>query len=126
MNNDVVTPCVFCDRIERRDYVHEYGEAVLFAPLNPVVPGHMLAVPRRHAQSAAHDPEGAAAAMALAAHVVRDMTFQGDPPWDEPQANIITSIGEFATQNVQHTCLHVVPRAAGDGLTLPWTGQKNG
>jgi len=39
------------------------------------------------------------------------------------QANIITSIGSAATQTVMHAHIHIVPRAEGDGLKLPWADQ---
>jgi histidine triad (HIT) family protein len=43
-----------------------------------------------------------------------------------PPCNIITSAGSDATQTVFHLHLHVVPRRAGDGLALPWTGDHRG
>ena len=42
---------------------------------------------------------------------------------ERPAANLITSKGREATQSVFHLHVHVVPRAAGDGLPLPWTPQ---
>lgn len=115
--------CPFCTRILRGEYTTSYGGAVAFEPLNPVTPGHLLVVPRQHATDASCDPAGAAAAMVLAAKIVRAMGFHDDHPESGPHANIITSIGEHASQTVWHTHLHVVPRRAGDGLALPWTGQ---
>jgi histidine triad (HIT) family protein len=35
--------------------------------------------------------------------------------------NIITSMGEYATQTVFHLHVHIVPRRLNDGLHLPWT-----
>jgi len=35
--------------------------------------------------------------------------------------NLITSAGKNATQSVFHLHVHLVPRVAGDGLSLPWT-----
>lgn len=109
--------CPFCQRIARGEYDERRLEVVRFEPLNPVTPGHMLFIPVEHARSAALDPMGAARAMKVAADYIRGLG-------DGVDANIITSIGEFATQSVQHTHIHVVPRTRGDGLHLPWTGQK--
>lgn len=92
----------------------EMGEhSVVFEPLNPVTPGHLLVVPKRHVDNAAEDPKLTAKVM-LAASVMAGKF---------PSANIITSIGAPATQRVHHLHLHVVPRREGDGLHLPWTGQ---
>lgn len=112
----MASDCVFCDRITNGEYDHFDDNAVTFEPLNPVIPGrHFLVVPRRHAQSAKDDPRGAADAMQLAAELAGEMGMD---------FNIITSSGPDATQTVPHTHLHVLLRKAGDGLVLPWTGQR--
>jgi histidine triad (HIT) family protein len=118
-NDRAVIGCPFCDRIRCGDCRSLPYDCVAFAPLYPVTPGHLLVVPRRHAADASRDPEGAANAMRAAAELLRDMDFHDGPAL---QANIITSIGPDATQTVLHTHLHIVPRVAGDGLHLPWTG----
>ncbi|MBU8834156.1 HIT family protein [Mycolicibacterium goodii] len=84
-------------------------------PLNPVTDGHVLVIHDQHTADAADNPHIAGVLMATAAHYVRFRRLQ---------ANIITSVGEAATQTVQHTHLHVVPRRPDDGLHLPWTGQR--
>lgn len=111
--------CVFCDIIAGSapapKHLAEMGEhCVVFEPLNPVTPGHLLVVPKRHVDNAAEDPHLTGKVM-LAASVMAGKF---------PSANIITSIGAAATQSVTHLHLHVVPRREGDGLALPWTGQK--
>jgi histidine triad (HIT) family protein len=118
-----VAECVFCQRVRREEYegqtyVH-YGSSELrvvrFAPLNPVVDGHMLFIPDVHAANAAEYPAAAGAAFTAASSfgMVQAQDF-----------NLITSSGPAATQTVQHLHVHYVPREAGDGLTLPWTGQQ--
>ncbi|GGG04085.1 putative HIT-like protein [Rhodococcoides trifolii] len=111
--------CVFCDRIANEEYdgtdsIDSFG-VVWFAPLNPVTPGHTLFVPTAHVESAAEFPTIAGVVMQAASRFVRD---------DVGPANIITSVGAAATQTVMHLHIHVVPRCADDGLTLPWTGQR--
>jgi diadenosine tetraphosphate (Ap4A) HIT family hydrolase len=91
------------------------GNIAVVEPLNPVTEGHVIVIHANHAESVADKPGQAAGLMEYAAKYVRDR---------EIEANIITSIGEAATQTVFHTHLHVVPRTEHDGLKLPWTGQK--
>lgn len=108
--------CVFCQRIAD----HEYQASGLpgvgrFPPLGPVVPGHMLFVPYRHVSNAAEDP------------LVTSRVFEAAADWAQCQRephNLITSTGAAATQTVRHLHVHYVPRATGDGLPLPWTGQQ--
>ncbi|QBI53457.1 HIT family protein [Streptomonospora litoralis] len=105
--------CVFC-RIVDGDapatVVDSWPEALAITPLNPVVPGHTLVIPRRHVAHAVADPE-------ITAHVMRRAAQLADA-W--ASTNILTSIGAAATQSVYHLHIHVVPRTDGDGLMLPW------
>jgi len=108
-----VSECPFCKRVARGEYGAHSADAVTFEPLNPVTPGHLLVIPRKHIRDVGEDPWLAARVMRLAAL----MASRHD------SANIITSLGAPATQTVFHAHLHVVPRREGDGLHLPWTGQ---
>lgn len=87
------------------------GSIAAIKPLHPVTPGHILVIHAKHTESAAEDPEQAGYLTAFAAKYIARHNLE---------ANIITSIGPNATQTVEHTHVHVVPRTAGDGLMLPW------
>jgi histidine triad (HIT) family protein len=107
-------PCPFCEIVAGRapaTYVHEWSDVIAIVPLNPVVDGHTLVIPKRHVRDFATDPEVSADAMLHAAQLMR---------WTDRPMNLITSRGREATQSVMHLHLHLVPRAAGDGLVLPW------
>lgn len=106
--------CPFCQRIEIHEYVETTCENVVrFEPLNPVTPGHMLFITDWHATHPA------------AVSVGRCMEAAEDYGRERgEQFNLIVSCGEEATQSIEHLHIHYVPRQAGDGLHLPWTGQK--
>jgi histidine triad (HIT) family protein len=112
-----VIPCPFCTRIINGEYTEQSQHAVSFEPLNPVTPGHLLVVPRLHVADATQAPQVTADTMHLAAMLAKKLG--GD-------CNLITSVGKAATQSVFHLHIHIVPRREGDGLVLPWTGQKRG
>ncbi|WP_063832043.1 HIT family protein [Nocardia otitidiscaviarum] len=106
--------CPFCDRIERGEYEEQFSAwAVRFEPLNPVVPGHQLIVPDWHAEH----PDHMAVRAAMNYAAVYAARQGGD-------FNLITSSGPAATQTIPHIHVHYVPRRKGDGLHLPWTGQR--
>ena len=110
--------CVFCDgkslpQDTERFVVGREG-VMVFEPLDPVVPGHLLVVPNKHVANATENPYLTSLVMHIAAEVAGRYT----------SANIITSIGEPATQSVFHLHVHVVPREPGDGLLLPWSVQQ--
>jgi histidine triad (HIT) family protein len=110
-----MTPdCVFC-KITRSyspaTIVQKWGDAVAIVPLNPVTFGHLLVIPLEHVIDALHKPDVTARIMEHACELAT------------APCNLITSVGEEATQTVKHLHIHIVPRAANDGLCLPWTGQ---
>ena len=105
--------CVFCDIVAGdapAKMVRDWPDAIAFVPLNPVIDGHVLIIPRLHVPDAVASPDVTAATMRRAVELA----------WESPSSNILTSIGKPATQSIFHLHIHVVPRAAGDQLMLPW------
>lgn len=108
----LTSECVFCQiaaGLGPATIVYEWPCALAIVPLDPVVDGHLLVIPRRHVDDATESPAVTSLTMMYAAEIA------------EPPCNIITSAGLEATQTIQHLHVHVVPRRAGDGLQLPWT-----
>lgn len=112
--------CPFCLRIDRKEYTPtDISDVVMFEPLNPVTPGHMLFVPERHTTwdyPAVYAAAAAADCMDIAVDYAKN---------NLENFNIITSCGAYATQTVPHIHIHLVPRRKDDGLHLPWTGQHD-
>lgn len=112
--------CPFCDYIGPSSVIAEWltGEGGVFViePIKPVTLGHALVIPRRHVADALEDPLLTGEVMRLASVYARSLLHSGLHAF-----NIITSVGEPATQSVRHLHVHVVPRKRHDGLALPWT-----
>lgn len=101
--------CVFCAM------TFPDAEVLNIEPLNPVVEGHRIFIPKEHATDFA-DNEQAVIKTMYAVHQYAKKVGG--------EFNIITSKGKSATQSVFHLHVHFVPRKENDGLALPWTGQK--
>lgn len=109
--------CVFCEIVAGRapaTVVRQWPDSVAIVPLDPVVEGHLLVIPRQHVADVAEDPNVSALTMRAASVLAGEA---GD-------CNVITSKGRPATQSVFHLHLHVVPRRDNDGLALPWYSGK--
>ncbi len=122
MTQDVVAEgCVFCAIVEGRmeaSLVVEDETVMVWMDLNPLTPGHLLVVPRRHAVglddldavTGAHVwSVGHEMARALRRSALRCSGI-----------NLAVCDGEAAFQTVFHFHLHVIPRYAGDGLGAPF------
>jgi histidine triad (HIT) family protein len=112
-----MSTCVFCDIIwDRAPATVTYNDPSVIAivPLNPVVPGHELVIPKMHVADFTENHHVTADTMAVAALIARD----------RGPMNLITSRGREATQSVFHLHVHLVPRAENDGLALPWYSGK--
>ncbi len=116
---EAVSDCVFCAIVAGSapaEVVARFPQAIAIVPHHPVVPGHVLVIPKRHVRDAAEDPAVTGMVAECAARLARDSILAA--------FNLITSTGRSATQTQFHLHWHLVPRDAGDGLALPWTGQK--
>lgn len=105
--------CVFCQKVVDGNYLKMQRGCIIFEPLNPVTPGHLLVVPVKHVIDFGAEPFISATTMEVVAHVAGIYK----------NYNIITSKGSAATQSVLHFHVHIVPRHDGDGLLLPWSNQ---
>lgn len=108
--------CPFCDYRGPSPVLARYPGtrtcSIVFEPLTPVTPGHVLIVPEQHVADIADSLEITADVMAAAAMFIRTRNLGA--------CNVITSRGAEATQTVFHFHVHIVPRRRGDGLSLPW------
>jgi histidine triad (HIT) family protein len=114
-----MSDCIICGLVAgelERSVPYEDEQTSVFMDIQPVVRGHMLVVPRRHARSLADLDEadgarifevGRRAAAALRASGLR---CEG--------VNLFLADGEAAGQEVFHVHLHVIPRYEGDGFGL--------
>lgn len=103
--------CPFCDMFSNSD-----KDIIDIEPLNPIVEGHRIIIPREHVKDFSDDVEVTGRVMKYAAELGKKIG----------EVNLITSKGVNATQSVFHLHVHLVPRKEGDGLSLPWTGQIKG
>jgi histidine triad (HIT) family protein len=106
--------CVFCDVVAGRTpaaEVYRDESCVGFLDHRPLFPGHVLLVPRRHAEVLT-DLEPAEvgpffrAAQRLAAAVEQGMDAEGT----------FVAMNNRISQSVPHLHVHIVPRRKGDGL----------
>jgi len=116
-----VSACVFCDIIAKRTpayFVYEDEESVAFLDHRPLIPGHVLLVPRQHYPTFADLPRAEVgplfvAAQRLSSAVERALDADG----------AFVAINVKISQSVPHLHIHVVPRRKGDGLfskTFQW------
>lgn len=117
-----MTGCVFCDIVAgvvQAEVVVEAPQVVAFLDHRPLLPGHVLAVPRTHYATLGDLPPAEVESYFLivqrvARAVERGMHAEGS----FVAANIKIS------QSVPHLHFHIVPRRKGDGLfgkTFQWT-----
>jgi len=127
MTSPAETPCVFCEIIAGRaesSLVYEDEHIVAFMDLRPLTPGHVLVVPRRHADYLEALDEDLGARMFTAAHRLARALRRSGLPCDG--VNLFLADGEAAFQEVFHVHLHVLPRTPGDGFRIKAAWRRPG
>ncbi len=111
--------CVFCKIVEGTapaSVVYSDATVMAFMDIAPIVPGHLLVIPKRHAVLVGdlQGSEGTTCWMiaTLLAKAVRGSGLRVEG------VNLLVADGEAAFQDVPHFHIHVIPRHAGDGFSL--------
>lgn len=107
--------CLFCKIAKGEiptERVLENERAFAFLDIRPLARGHVLVIPKAHAERFGDMlPEDAHAVMDLAQHVARRQA-RG---LDAAGVTIAVNDGRAAGQEVMHVHVHLVPRAETDG-----------
>ncbi len=112
--------CVFCgvkDGSVPAFKVFEDEKTVAFMDINPVNDGHLLVIPKSHAENLFDLSEDDLKAVASAVQqVARAVKAALNPDG----MNLLQANGRAAFQSVPHFHIHVVPRWENDGKGLDW------
>lgn len=110
--------CVFCKIIKGDIPSFTIYEDELFKVILdrfPARPGHALIIPKAHYKDVFELPEEVAR---LLYPLAKKMAVKIKEAVGAEGMNILQNNGEVAGQSVYHFHLHLIPRNAGDGVTL--------
>lgn len=111
--------CVFCNIIRGKKpstKLFENDYMIAFMANKPITRGHVLLIPKRHAELLTELDDKIAGQMLIAAKKVGIALKKSK--LDCKGINYILSDGAEAGQNIFHVYMHVIPRYRGDGFGL--------
>lgn len=103
--------CVFCSLAAMPEHLLDNELAYAVFDLMPVSPGHMLIIPRRHAETFFDLTEAEEKAMLELLHKGKKLL---DDKYNPDGYNFGVNCGECAGQSVMHAHMHLIPRFKGD------------
>ncbi|MBI4578306.1 MAG: HIT family protein [Planctomycetes bacterium] len=112
--------CVFCKIVAGKIpclRVYEDPSVLAFLDIGPLAEGHLLVIPKDHAERLEDMPTD------ILAHLVRQL-----PPLARAvlkvtatdSYNLLQNNGKTSGQEVPHVHFHIIPRKAADGLGYRW------
>lgn len=121
-----MSDCIFC-KIVSGDIpcakVYEDEHVLAFLDINPLMPGHTLLIPKKHAETIFDMSPEEAAACGAALPKVASAVFKG---MDAEGMNILQNNHEISGQEIFHVHFHLMPRKTGDGFKVPWPAKQYG
>ncbi len=112
--------CIFCKIVAGQIpcfKLLEDEQTIAFMDINPVNPGHALAVAKGHWPTVDVIPAEVLGAVAVTAQKVAKAAIAALEPTG---VNLLQSNGPGAGQSVPHLHVHIIPRHDGDSLKLNW------
>ncbi len=112
--------CIFCQIRDGKipsTRVYEDTLTFVFMDINPVNDGHLLVIPKAHAETIFDMSVADVAAVSATAKKMADAVRQALHP---EGLNLYQANGAAASQVVPHFHLHLIPRWKGDGKGFDW------
>ena len=112
--------CIFCKIVAGQIQCFkllEDANTIAFMDINPVNPGHALAVAKGHWPTVDVIPAEVLGDVAKTAQKVAKAVFRELKPVG---VNLLQANGEGAGQSVPHLHIHIMPRYPNDGVRLNW------
>ncbi len=111
--------CIFCDIINGEspaEIIYEDEFSIAFMDINPVTPGHLLIVPKKHFRVFTDMDEVSAGELFSAALKVSRAVRRSEL---KPEGlNLFLAEESAGMQEIFHCHLHIIPRYFGDGFGL--------
>ncbi|MBV8410893.1 MAG: HIT family protein [Alphaproteobacteria bacterium] len=120
MTLPAVADCVFCKIVAGQIPCFKLLEddaTIAFMDINPVNPGHALAVAKGHWPTVDVIPAEVLAAVATTAQRIAKAVMAKLRP---DGVNLMQANGPGAGQSVPHLHIHIIPRRPGDDLLFNW------
>ena len=120
MSHPTDQACVFCKIVAGTlpcFKLLEDEQTIAFMDINPVNPGHALAVAKGHWPTVDVIPPEVLSAVARTAQRVAKAVMRELKPIG---VNLLQANGEGAGQSVPHLHIHIMPRRPGDDVSLNW------
>ncbi len=121
MSHPTDESCIFCKIVAGQLPCFKLLEdetTIAFMDINPVNPGHALAVAKGHWPTVDVIPPDVLADVARTAQRVAKAAIATLKPTG---VNLLQANGAGAGQSVPHLHVHILPRRPDDGATLNWT-----
>ncbi len=112
--------CLFCKIVAGEIpcfKLYEDEATLAFMDINPVHPGHALAITKAHLADVFAVTDEAIAATAKTARRIARAVNEAVAP---DGLNLVQCNGEAAAQSIPHFHMHIMPRKSGDELPLNW------
>lgn len=116
-NKESKENCVFCKTLSgefESSQIYSDDFVVAFLDIQPINPGHVLVIPRKHASYLRDLDKNIAGKLFQVGQKLSDAIRKSGVQCEG--INFLLSDGEAAGQEVWHTHLHVVPRFKQDGF----------
>lgn len=110
--------CIFCKIIKKEipsDIILETDLSLAFTDINPLSQGHVLVIPKEHAEKMHENSDEALSdILSVIKQIVKASPVE--------EYNILQNNGRIAHQLVMHTHFHMIPKPSKDrGLVLSWS-----